>query len=159
MWWVTMLVIGLIWTYYAIFTRRASIQLFPNYIRLQGPFIGKNISYGRIYAVTPGNMSQHFSKERLKKREEAIVNTYLNATCVFIELRSIPSSFKWNKLWFPRYLFGTNRRGIICCVDDWMTLSNQIESARSGRHARIDPDRHKRQRTVVGHILAEDLDF
>lgn len=158
-WWIAILVVGLIWTYYAILTRRASIQIHPNFIRLQGPLVGKNISYGRIYSVMPGHMSQHYSKERLKRGEEAIVRPFLNATCVFIELQNFPSSFKWRKLWFPRYLFGTNRRGIICCVEDWMALSRRIESARTGRQARIDPNRHKRQHTLVGHILAEDMDF
>jgi hypothetical protein len=159
LWWIIMLVVGLIWTYYAILAPRASIQLHSNFIRLQGPFIGKNISYGRIYAVTPAHMSQHYAEDRLSRGEKAIVKPFLHTTCVFIELQNFPSSFKRRKLWFPRYLFGTNRKGILCCVEDWMALSRQIESARTGRQARNDPNWHQRRRTLVGHILAEDMDF
>lgn len=159
LWWFAMLLVGLIWAYYALLAPRAYIQLQDKYFRLQGPLMGKNVSYGRIHSVSPAYMSQHYSADRLKGREKAILQPFLNATCVFIELRNFPKSFRWRKLWFPRYIFGTSRKGIICCVEDWMDLSRQIESARTGRLASIDPQRHLRQRTLVGHILAEDVDF
>jgi len=156
-WWGAFLLIMALWVYYAIMMRRVSIQVKPKYLRLQGPLIGFNISYGRIHSVTSGKMEQHYDYDSLKKNERASVKNFFNSTCLFIELASYPRSFRWRRLWFPRLLFGTNRHGLICHVDDWMELSRDIEGARSHRRAQLDPNRLNREHTLAGYILAEEM--
>jgi len=74
-------------------------------------------------------------------------------------LSSYPKSFRWRKLWFPRILFGTARRGLICYVEDWMALSRDIESARSHRYANIERNRHYEAGSLAKNVLAEDIKF
>lgn len=156
-WWGAFLLVMALWVYYAIMMRRASIQVRDKFLRLQGPIIGYNISYGRIYSVTSGKMEQHFDYDEMRKKERAILKPYYHLTCLFIELKSYPRAFRWRRLWFPRILFGTNRNGVICHVEDWMALSRDIESARSHRHARLQKD--QRNQTLAGSILADDVKF
>ena len=156
-WWGALFILLAQWVYYVTMMRRASIQVKPQYLRLQGPVIGYNISYGRIRSVTSGKMEQHFDWEKLKKNERNKLKPFYNQTCLFIELSSYPRSFRWRNLWFPRFLFSTTRQGLICHVDDWMALSRDIESARSLRHNQRDHNRFDRENTLVGHVLAEEM--
>lgn len=158
-WWVIILCISLLWFYYSFLIRRASIQVKPQHLRLQGPIFGKNISYGRIYAVTAGKMGQHYDPDQLTQSERAIVKPFYNLTALFIELRSYPSSFRRRRLWYHRLLFGTHRMGLLCYVNDWMTLSQEIETARSNRQANIKIGYRVQRQTLVGQLLAEDLEF
>jgi hypothetical protein len=156
-WWAAFLLIMILWVYYVVMMRRASIQVRDKFLRLQGPVIGYNFSYGRIHSVTSGKMEQHYHFDDLRKGERAIIKPYYSLTCLFIEFSSFPRSVRWRGLWFPRILFGTTRNGLICHVSDWMALSRDIESARSHRFARRD-NRH-RERTLAGEVLAEDMKF
>ncbi len=158
-WWAAFLLIVTLWVYFAIMMRRASIQVRSKFLRLQGPIIGYNISYGRIHSVTSGKMEQHYKIEDLKKSERVMSQPFLGHTCLFIELSSYPKSFRWRKLWFPRILFGTARRGLICYVEDWMALSRDIESARSHRYANIERDRHYESKSLAKIVLADDIKF
>ncbi len=158
-WWAAFLLVMALWVYYAIMMRRASIQVRPKFIRLQGPLIGHNISYGRIHSVTSGKMEQHFPLDRLRRNERAILKPYYTNTCLFIELHSYPRTLKWRRLWFPRILFGTTRQGIICHIEDWMALSRDIESARSHRRAKLDALEGQREYSLARKVLAEDTHF
>lgn len=159
LWWVITLCISLLWFYYAFLVRRASIRVHPQNLRLQGPIFGKNISYGRIYTVTAGKMGQHYEPDQLTQSERAIVKPFFNLTALFIELRSYPTSFRWRRLWFHRLLFGTHRMGLLCYIEDWMTLSREIETARSTRQSNIKEGYRVPRQTLVGQLLAEELEF
>jgi|GEM_PF-4345445 hypothetical protein len=156
-WWAAFLVVMIVWVYFVVMMRRASIQVREKFLRLQGPVVGYNISYGRIHSVTSGKMEQHYQFDELRKGERATIKPYYGSTCIFIELSSFPRSIRWRGLWFPRILFSANRRGLICHVEDWMALSRDIESARSHRYARLD-NRHP-ERTLAGEVLAENVKF
>lgn len=154
-WWAAFLLIMALWVYYAIMMRRASIQVRPNFLRLQGPITSSNISYGRIHSVTSGKMEQHYPAESLRKNERPIVMPIYDQTCLFIELSSYPPSFRWRSLWFPRVLYGKARKGLICHVEDWMALSRDIESARSHRYTRLEKVRNGDKGTLASQVLAE----
>jgi hypothetical protein len=154
--WIALLFVVLIWFYYALLTRRASIQVGSKMLRLQGPIIGVNISYGRVHSVTAGKLGQHHPVEKLKRSDRVVVKPLYHRTCAFVELNSTPSAFGRRRLWFSQLLFGTTRPGIICHVDDWMALSREIDIAREAwltRNRRRPP---RNSGTLAGRILAED---
>ena len=154
--WVIIFLVFMLWFYYAFLVRRASIQARPKSLRLQGPLIAFNISYGRIYSVTSAQMGQHYPWESLKGREQGILEPIYNRTCVFIELRSYPKLFRWRNFWFPKYLFGTSRSGLVCVVNDWIALSRDVEAYRGNRYERVyNPDRDA-SRSLAAKVLAED---
>jgi hypothetical protein len=158
-WWLAIFLVGTLYLYYAILMRRASIQVGKGSLRFQGPLAGYNISYGRIYTVVSSNMDQHYSKNQLSRTERAILKPLYYRSCLFIELSSYPRRLKRRRLWFPRIFFSPNRLGLICHVEDWMALSQEIDTARSLRENAQSQAHISNRKTLVGRILAEDIEF
>jgi hypothetical protein len=148
-----------LWFYYAVLLRRAAIQVRPDYLRLQGPVSGVNISYGRIYAATSAQMEQHFRFKELKGGQRSWLKPLYQQTCLFIELSSYPPAFKHRNLWFSPFLFGSSRPGIICAVDDWMALSQDVETARGHRQEKYNSRRQEDTRSLAMKLLDEDIQF
>jgi hypothetical protein len=154
--WIVILVVFLLWFYYAFMMPRASIQIRPKSLRLRGPLMAFNVSYGRIHSVTSAQMSQHFPFDSLKGREQGVLEPLYNRTCVFIELRNYPKAFRWRHLWFPKYLFGTSRPGLVCVTEDWLTLTRDVEAYRGERYERVHaPDRGE-SRSLAAKVLTDD---
>jgi hypothetical protein len=157
--WIAFGLLFLIWFYYAILMRRGTIQVHPTYLKLQGALWGVKISYGRFHSSTSAQLEQHYPFNGLKAREQDLLEPLYAQTCVFIELKSYPPRLKNRHFWFPRYLFGTNRPGIICVVDDWMALNRDIEAARSVWQQKYDPRHGSETRSLAAQVLDEDIDF
>ena len=134
LWYLSWFVMGILislWFYYAVLFRRASLLVGPNTIRLQGPIWHMDISYGRIHTVTAGHMEQHYSFKLLNWREKALLRPLYGPSGVFVQLKTLPKSYRWRHLWFPRYLFGTRGDGLLLNVAEWMDVSGDIETARA----------------------------
>lgn len=158
-WWLAILLVSVLYLYYAVLLRRASIQVRPGSFRFQGPLIGYTISYGRIYSVASGRMEQHYSKNQLGPNEWSILKPLYFTTSLFIELNSTPRHFNRRRLWFPRLFFGPARPGLICHVEDWMGLSQALDEARSQRKSALDQAHISNRKTLVGRILDEHIEF
>lgn len=157
--WLALAAVVLMWLYYALLMPRAAIHIAPGHIRLQGPLYGKKLSFKRIRSVGADNMDQHYPYESLTLSERPILNPLRHRTCAFVELSSYPKAFKWRRWWFPRTLFGTRKKGLLCYVDDWMAFSQELESVRAHQQGRSVDDHKRQHMTLVGRILAEDIEF
>lgn len=154
--WIVIGFVFVLWVYYAIMLPRSSVQARPKSLRLQGPLYALNISYGRIYSATSAQMGQHYPFNDLKGSEKGVLEPLFNRTCVFIELKSFPKAYRWKHLWFPKFLFGTSREGIICVIEDWLELSRDIEAYRGNRYERVHNADRGEARSLAAKILAED---
>jgi hypothetical protein len=117
------------------------------------------ISYGRLHSATSAQLEQHYPYSSLTSREKDLLGPLYGHTSVFIELRSYPASLKSRRFWFPRFLFGATRPGLICAVDDWMALNRDIEAARSVWQQKYDRRKGSATRSLAAQILDEDIDF
>lgn len=151
--WLTVALVFMIWFYYAFLVRRASVQIRPDVLRLQGPILGVNISYGRIHSATTAHMAQHFHGGKLSSSERSLIEPFFNLTCLFIELNSYPKSLKYHRLWFSKFTFSTSRPGLVCVVKDWMTLSRDVEAARAARQEKATRPRRARTRSLAAQVL------
>jgi hypothetical protein len=157
--WVALVAVAILWFYYALLMPRAAVYVAPGYLRLQGPVVGRKLSFKRIRSISADKMDQHYPYEALTLNERPVLKQLHQQTCTFVELNSYPKSFKRRRWWFPRTLFGTRRKGLLCYVEDWMELSQELESVRA-RHLAMTGDDPRYQRlTLVGRILAEDVEF
>jgi Ca2+/Na+ antiporter len=157
--WIAFGLLCLVWFYYAILMRRGAIQAHPNYLKLQGPLLGVKISYGRFHSATSARLDQHYPYDSLNGREQRLLEPLYSHTCVFIELKSYPPRLKSRRFWFPRFLFGATRPGLICVVDDWMALNRDIEAARSVWQQKYDRRHGSETRSLAAQILDDDIDF
>ena len=144
-WYVAWVVAGLLiplWFYYAILFRRGAIHIRADVLRLQGPIWRMNIPYEDIYSVTAGQMEQHYPFSSLSWAKRGLLSPLYGASGVFVELKTQPKGYDWRHLWFPPYIFGKNRGGLLLYGGDWMITSGDIEAARAqwlakhGQHAR-----------------------
>jgi hypothetical protein len=149
----------LLWFYYAILLRRGAIQVHPNYLKLQGALLGVKVSYGRFHSATSARLEQHYPYQSLTNREKDLLEPLYDQTCLFVELRSYPPRLKNWRFWFPRFLLGTNRPGIICVVDDWMGLSRDIEAARVVWQQKHDKRGGGEARSLAAKVLDEGIEF
>jgi hypothetical protein len=157
--WLALIPVAILWLYYALLMPRAAIQVTPAYVRLQGPLYGRKLSFKRIQTISPGKLEQHYAYNDLTLGERPILKPLHQRTCTFVELSSYPKAFKWRRWWFPRTLFGTRKKGLLCYVDDWMALSRELESARARRLAETAETGLRRKMTPAAYILAEDYEF
>lgn len=146
-----------LWVYYGWLLRRVSIQVRPNFIRLQGAVRSFNISYGRVLTVTSATLSQHYKLTEMKSSERRLLEPFWHQACLLVELNQYPPALqKAPHLWLPRYLFGTRRPGLLLVVEDWMALSREIEAARSEwQRQRGQQERMQNQRTLAARIMDE----
>lgn len=151
--WLAVAMVALLWLYYRFLVGRAYIQARPKFLRLQGPLYGVNLSYNRIYSVTSSYIGQHYPLDGLKGYEKGLVEPLHSTACVFIELKSYPPAFRRRTLWFPRLIFGTNRPGILCAVEDWVALSRDAESARGLWREENHNRTHSRTRSLAAQVL------
>ncbi|MFQ5399206.1 MAG: hypothetical protein ACE5E7_06365 [Anaerolineae bacterium] len=159
LWYVMWAVIGIVfilWVYYGVLMRRASVQIRPQYLVLKGPVYGMKISYGRVNSVISTHISRHYPLEELNGREQALVSQLYDRTCALVELRSYPKAFARRHLWFPRLLFGKSRPGLLLAVDNWMALSRDIEAARAAWRERADRRSRGDRRSLAARILDYD---
>jgi hypothetical protein len=157
--WLALGLVVILWLYYAVLMPRAAIHIAANHIRVQGPLYGRKLSFKRIRSVSADKLEQHYPYEMLTAGERPVLKSLHQQTCAFVELNSYPKAFKWRCCWFPRTLFGTRRTGLLCYVDDWMALSQNLESVRARHLIESGNDPRSRRLTLVGQILAQDIEF
>jgi hypothetical protein len=158
--WIEIGVIFLFWLFYRFAERRAYVQARPDHLRLQGPlgpFSQIRISYGRVHSATAAQFAQHFPHARLSAAERRVLEPMYGATCLFVELTSLPPSFRGRSLWFPRVLFGVARPGVLLAVDDWMALSRDIEIARTHYQTARQRQSNGDRRTLAARVLDDSL--
>lgn len=153
--WVVFVVTAILWFYYRFLFRRVSIQLHVDHLRLQGPLYGVKISYGRVQSLSSTSLAYHYKRKELKPSEEKAVHPFWHQACLLVELNGYPPRLqKRRHWWFPPYLFGTSRTGLLLLVDDWMVLSQAIESARlAWFEQRVAPQRKQKGRTLASQII------
>lgn len=158
-WWFAVFLLAAMFIFYLAFYRRAAIKVGKEKLLLQGAVTSYEIGFDEVASIASGTLDQHYNWKELTGYEKKILKKFYYQTCVFIQLRDYPDSFKSRRLWFPRILFSPTRPGFICHVDDWMGLSNQVDKARGRRQDDSDRAHISNRRTLVGRILAEELEF
>ena len=124
--------VSLIILVYAYLARRlAWVQCRPNHLRIQTPFYPLVVSYGRIKGVRPNTFRQVFSPSGEKPARQRWLRPYWGRTALVVELSKYPFSKTWLRLWFSPYLLAPDVTGFVFLVEDWMTLSRQLDQFRA----------------------------
>jgi hypothetical protein len=154
--WLAWPIAFILWLYYGPLMRRASVQLQPRSLVIQGPLRAMRISYGRIAAITSTQLFRHHDPKQYKGRDHTIIETIGGHTCLHIELNSYPKQYQERYRWYNRFLFSERRPGLLLVVDDWMALSRQLETARSGWHEQHKASRQEDRRSLAARVLDQE---
>jgi hypothetical protein len=124
--------------YGALARSRSSVTLRAKSLRIRTAFYPLVVSYKRIDDISSIPITDLFEKRKERAARRTWPRGYWGMTAVVVELKSYPLSERWLRLWIDKYLFIPNGKGFVFLVDEWMTLSNQLESKSLGSRARQD---------------------
>jgi len=126
----------LVYTFLA--RRLACVQCKSNHLHIQTPFYPLVVSYGRIKSVRPKTFAQVFDPAQEKAARRSWLHPYWGKTVLVVEISRYPMSKTWLRLWFSPYILNPDGPGFVFLVEDWMTLSRQLDESRTSwamRHA------------------------
>lgn len=129
----------------------AYIQAFPNYFKLATPFLRLNISYKRLQRTATVEMGQLFPRKSMSGWVWDIFEPLAGKTALVIELKSYPISPTILRLFLSRFFFKDKTPHLVILVKDWMGLSAELDSFRSG----IDLDQPPAQKKPKNSILSK----
>ncbi|MBN1811002.1 MAG: hypothetical protein JXA14_04120 [Anaerolineae bacterium] len=120
-----------IFAYTFMARRMAWVQCRPNHLRIQTPIYPLIISYARIKVARPTEFSHVFDPSKEKPARRNWLRPYWGMTTVVVEISQFPIKKEWLRLWFSSYMFSPEATGFVFLVDDWMTLSRQLDDFRN----------------------------
>lgn len=119
---------AIIFVYAYLARRMAWVQCRPKHLRIQTPIYALAISYGRIKGTRPEGLAAALGAGRRKGAARGWLRPYLGKTALFLDLSRYPLPKLWLRLLLPAFLLQPDRPGLVLLVEDWMALSNQIDS-------------------------------
>ena len=115
-----------------ILRKSAYVQPFNDHLRLVTPFLRVNISYKRFRRASSANMGALFPPQSVSSWRREIIQPLAKMTALVIELTGYPMSQSNLRLFLSPLFFKDKTPHFVILVDDWMKLSNELESMRSG---------------------------
>lgn len=111
----------------------AYIQPYPTYIRLVTPILRFNISYKRLRKYTTSEMRAIFPpSKKMSGWKREVLAKFSSKTAVVLELSGWPLEPRLMKNFLSPLFFRDNTPHFVILVNDWMRLSLEIDSMRTG---------------------------
>lgn len=143
------------WLFARFGPRWAYVQPREDHLRVQTPIYRLKISYRRIENTRPIEFGKMFPPSQLRGREQSLLKPYFGATAVGVDLRSWPIHPRILRMFLNPFFLSTDQPGLVLLVEDWMGLSNQLNSRldvwRGSRR-----ETRRRSGTRAADILRED---
>ena len=122
-------VILISWVMWAM-RKSAFVQPCANHLLLATPFLRMKISYSRIRRATSASLAVLFPPRSLRGLKRDILNPLFTLTAVVVELNALPMPAPALRLFLSPFFFKDNSPHLVILVQDWMSFSTELESAR-----------------------------
>jgi len=143
----------LIGIFFLVIKQLAYIQAFPGYLKLVTPFMRVNISYKRLHKTTTTEMGQLFPPKSMSGWVRDIFQPLANQTAIVLELKGYPISPTILRMFLSRFFFKDKTPNLVILVKDWMRLSTEIDSFRTG--AGMNPSSRPVKKSRTNSILSK----
>jgi hypothetical protein len=130
----------------------AYVQPKRGYLKVVTPFLRFNISYKRLIKTTPAEMQQLFPVRDMSGWVREIFAPLARQTALVIELKADPLPRWVLRLFLSRFFFKDKTPHLVLLVHDWMRLSTEIESFRSGDGASQPPSSRRRSDSILARL-------
>jgi len=137
-----------------IIRKAAYVQPFSDHLRLATPLLRLNISYKRFNRTSSANMGTLFPPNSVTKWQINIVQPLAKMTAIVINLSAFPMSQSMLRLFFSPLFFKDKTPHFVLLVSDWMKLSSELESMRSG--AGPAAPQQKRDNSILSRLPNKD---
>ncbi len=122
-------IVTLVFFLFAFLARKmAYVQPRRDHLRLITPFLRLQISYRRVRSVHPANFSKLFPPHESGWAEEQFFAPFYGMTAVVVDLTRYPLPPILLRFFLARQMLTRHSPGFIFLVDDWMALSNEIDT-------------------------------
>jgi hypothetical protein len=142
----------LIGIFFLIIRQIAYIQAFPGYIKLVTPFMRVNISYKRLIKTTSTEMRQLFPAKSMSGWMRDIFAPLASQNALILELKSYPVSPILLRMFLSRFFFKDKTPHFVILVKDWMGLSAEIESFRTGDDPYPKPAKKRSNDSILSRL-------
>ena len=122
----------LVGIFFLIIKQVAYVQVFPGYLKFVTPFLRLNISSKRIHKTTTVEMRQLFPPKSMSGWVRDIFAPLASQTAIIVELKSFPISPVILRMFLSRFFFKDKTPHFVILVKDWMRLSSELDSMKSG---------------------------
>jgi len=139
----------LIGIFFLIIRQFAYVQPFPGYLKFVTPFMRLNISYKRIHKTTATEMRQLFPFKGMSGWIQEIFSPLASKTALVVELKGYPISPIILRLFLSRFFFKDKTPHLVILVKDWMRLSSELDSMKSGVDPNPPPAQKKRPKNSI----------
>jgi len=154
--WMPFVVIGvlsiLIGIFFLIIRHIAYVQAFPGYLKFVTPFLRMNISYRRIHKTTPVEMRQLFPPQSMSSWMREIFAPLASQTALIVELKGYPISPVILRMFLSRFFFKDKTTHLVILVQDWMKLSSELDSLKSGVDPNPPPAKKRQSNSILSRL-------
>ncbi|MDX1473562.1 MAG: hypothetical protein R3309_05285 [Reinekea sp.] len=142
----------LIGIFFLVIRQIAYIQAFPGYLKIVTPFMRFNISFKRIHKTTTTEMRQLFPPKSMSGWVKDIFKPLASKTAIVLELKGYPMSPVLLRMFLSRFFFKDKTTHLVILVDDWMQLSSEIDSYRTGSKSYSQPVKKRRNDSILSRL-------
>ena len=128
------------------------MQAFPGYLKFVTPFLRMNISYRRIHKTTTVEMRQLFPPQIMSSWMRDIFAPLASQTALIVELKGYPISPVILRMFLSRFFFKDKTPHLVILVKDWMKLSSELDSLKSGVDPNPPPVRKQRTNSILSKL-------
>lgn len=154
--WMPFVVIGvlaiMIGIFFLIIRQIAYVQAFPGYLKFVTPFLRMNISYRRIHKTTTVEMRQLFPPQSMSGWMRDIFAPLASQTALIVELKGYPISPVILRMFLSRFFFKDKTPHLVILVKDWMKLSSELDSLKSGVDPNPPPARKQKSSSILSRL-------
>ena len=154
--WLPFVVIGvlaiMIGIFFLIIRQIAYVQAFPGYLKFVTPFLRMNISYRRIHKTTTVEMRQLFPPQSMSGWMRDIFAPLASQTALIVELKGYPISPVILRMFLSRFFFKDKTPHLVILVKDWMKLSSELDSLKSGVDPNPPPARKQKSSSILTRL-------
>ena len=154
--WMPFVVIGvlaiMIGIFFLVIRQIAYVQAFPGYLKFVTPFLRMNISYRRIHKTTTVEMRQLFPPQSMSGWMRDIFAPLASQTALIVELKGYPISPVILRMFLSRFFFKDKTPHLVILVKDWMKLSSELDSLKSGVDPNPPPARKQKSSSILSRL-------
>jgi hypothetical protein len=139
-----------------IVRKSAYVQPFSDHLRLATPFLRLNISYKRFRRTSSANMGALFPPQSVSSWRAEIIQPLAKLTAIVIELNGYPMSQSALRAFLSPLFFKDKTPHFVILVNDWMKLSAELESMRSGSGVVSEPKKKRVTSSILSRLPNKD---
>lgn len=134
--------------------KAAYVQPFSDHLKIATPLLRLNISYRRFQRTTSANMGILFPSNSVTKWQSDIIQPIAKMTAIVISVNAMPMSQTALRFFLSPLFFKDKTPHIVILVKDWMKLSAELESMRSGSGS--SPSQQRRENSILSRLPGKD---